>query len=51
MESNRTNIVKDIFIIPSEDIHKKIAPRREKVLTLEKADQILKKKIKNINSR
>ena len=37
---NTTNIVKDIFIFPTEDIQK----NREKVLTLKKLVKIKKKK-------
>ena len=40
LDWNTTNIVKDIFIFPTEDIQK----NREKVLTLQKLVQIKKKK-------
>ena len=46
LDWNTTNIVKDIFIFPTEDIQK----NREKVLTLQKLVQIKKKK-QNINPR
>ena len=36
LDWNTTNIVKDIFIFPTEDIQKKITPGCEKVLTLQK---------------
>ena len=49
LDSNTTNIVKDIFIFSTEDIQK-IAPGREKVLTLQKPVQNLKR-IQNINPR
>ena len=39
LDWNTTNIVKDIFIFPTEDIQK----NREKVLTLQKLVQIKKK--------
>ena len=32
--SDTANVVKDIFISPTEDIQQKITPSREKVLTL-----------------
>ena len=47
LDWNTTNIVKDIFIFPTEDIQK----NREKVLTLQKLVQIKKKKQQNINPR
>ena len=40
-----TNIVKEIFIFPTEDIQKQITPNRERVLTLQKPVRILKNKI------
>ena len=43
MDSNTTNIAKDIFIIPTGDIHKKTTAGREKMLTLQKTVQILEK--------
>ena len=45
LDWNTTNIVKDIFIFPTEDIQK----NREKALTLQKLVQI--KKNQNINPR
>ena len=42
---NATKIFKDIFIIPTKDLRKKITPGCEKVLTMQKSDQILKKNI------
>ena len=42
LDSNIANIVKNIFIIPTEDIQK-IIPGRKKVLTLQNPDQIFKK--------
>ena len=45
LDWNTTNIVKDIFIFPAEDIQK----NREKGLTLQKLVQIKKKQ--NINPR
>ena len=45
-----TNIVKEIFIIPTKDIQNN-ASGCEKVLTLQKPVQILKKKIQKINPR
>ena len=46
LDSNTTNIVKDIFLFPAEDIPKKIIPGREKVLTLQKQVRLLKKKFR-----
>ena len=45
-----TNIVKDIFIFPMEDIQKKITPGLEKVLTTQKPVRNLKKKISKYKS-
>ena len=42
LDSNTTNIVKDIIIFSTEDIQK-ITPGREKVLTLQKPAPVLKK--------
>ena len=50
LDSNTTNIVKNIIIFSTEDIQK-ITPGREKVLTLQKPVSVLKKKIQNINPR
>ena len=36
LDSNTTNIAKDIFIIPTEDIHNKVTPGCEKLLTMQK---------------
>ena len=36
LNSNTTNIIKDSFIISTEDMHKKITTSHEKVLTLQK---------------
>ena len=41
-----TNIAKGIFIIPIENLHNKLTPGREKVLTMQKPVRILKKKTK-----
>ena len=43
LDSNTTNIVKNIIIFSTEDIQK-ITPGREKVLTLQKPVPVLKKK-------
>ena len=48
-DSNTTNFIKDIFVIPTEDIHKK-TPGREKILALQKSFLALKK-IQNIDLR
>ena len=45
LDSNTTNIVKDIIIFSTEDIQK-ITPGREKVLTLQKPVPVLKKKFR-----
>ena len=42
-----TNIAKGIFIIPIENLHNKLTPGREKVLTMQKPVRILKNKNKN----
>ena len=46
LDWNRTSIVKDIFMISTEDMQKKTTPGRETVLTLQKLLRILKKKKK-----
>ena len=51
LDSNTTNIAKDIFIIPTEDHTQKITPGREKVLALQKLVRILTKYIQSINPR
>ena len=49
LDSNTTNIVKDIFIIPTRYTEK--TPGPEKGLALQKAVRILKKEIQNNNCR
>ena len=49
LDSNTTNIVKDIFIIPTKDIHNTYYLVVKEVLTLQKPVEI-SKKIQNINS-
>ena len=48
-----TNIAKCIFIIPIENLHNKLTPGREKVLTMQKPVRILKKtkQKQNVNPR
>ena len=48
-----TNIAKGIFIIPIENLHNKLTPGREKVLTMQKPVRILKKtkQKQNVNPR
>ena len=43
LDSYAVNIAKDMFIIATESIHKKITPATEKVLTPQKPVQIVKK--------
>ena len=48
-DSNTANLIKDIFVIPTEDIYKK-TPGREKILALQKSFLVLKKN-QNIDLR
>ena len=48
-DSNTANFIKDVFVIPTEDIYKK-TPGREKILALQKSFLVLKKN-QNIDLR
>ena len=51
LDSNTTNIVKDVLIILTEDIHKKITPSRENMRTLQKPVRNFNKKFMNMNPK